>query len=78
MQRWILTLLLATAVMLSTVFLVGCQQESQEEVTKEQVEGPGDIEDATGEVVTFERNMKYALPQSIEWLKEQGYTFKLL
>ncbi len=25
-----------------------------------------------------EKNMKYALPQSIEWLKEQGYTFKLL
>lgn len=25
-----------------------------------------------------EKNMKYALPLSIEWLKEQGYTFGLL
>ncbi|WP_291105585.1 MULTISPECIES: polysaccharide deacetylase family protein [unclassified Dysgonomonas] len=37
-----------------------------------------------GSVIVFhdslkaEKNMKYALPQSIEWLKEQGYTFKLL
>lgn len=28
--------------------------------------------------VKAENNMKYALPRSIEWLKEQGYTFKLL
>ena len=37
-----------------------------------------------GSVIVFhdslkaEKNMKHALPQSIEWLKEQGYTFKLL
>ena len=37
-----------------------------------------------GSVIVFhdslkaEKNMKYALPQSIEWLKEQGYTCKLL
>lgn len=37
-----------------------------------------------GSIITFhdslkaERNMKYALPRSIEWLLEQGYTFKLL
>lgn len=37
-----------------------------------------------GSIITFhdsfkaERNMKYALPRSIEWLKEQGYTFKTL
>ncbi len=37
-----------------------------------------------GSVIVFhdslkaEKNMKYALPQSIEWLKEQRYTFKLL
>ncbi|MFT3992694.1 MAG: polysaccharide deacetylase family protein [Dysgonomonas sp.] len=37
-----------------------------------------------GSVIVFhdslkaEKNMKYAMPKSIEWLKEQGYTFKLL
>jgi len=37
-----------------------------------------------GSVIVFhdsikaEKNMKYALPKSIEWLREQGYTFKLL
>jgi len=37
-----------------------------------------------GSIITFhdsikaEQNMKYALPRSIEWLKEQGYEFKLL
>ena len=37
-----------------------------------------------GSVIVFhdslksEVNMKYALPRSIEWLKEQGYTFELL
>jgi len=37
-----------------------------------------------GSIIVFhdslkaETNMKYALPKSIEWLKEQGYTFKLL
>lgn len=37
-----------------------------------------------GSIITFhdsvkaEANMKYALPRSIEWLKEQGYEFKLL
>lgn len=37
-----------------------------------------------GSIITFhdslkaEKNMKYALPRSIEWLKEQGYAFKLL
>lgn len=37
-----------------------------------------------GSIITFhdslkaEDNMKYALPRSIEWLKEQGYKFKLL
>lgn len=37
-----------------------------------------------GSIITFhdslkaEKNMKYALPRSIEWLLEQGYTFKLL
>jgi len=37
-----------------------------------------------GSIITFhdslkaEKNMKYALPRSIEWLKEQGYEFKLL
>ncbi len=37
-----------------------------------------------GSIIVFhdslkaEKNMKYALPRSIEWLKEQGYTFKLL
>ena len=37
-----------------------------------------------GSIIVFhdslkaEVNMKYALPKSIEWLKEQGYTFKLL
>ncbi|WP_029905248.1 polysaccharide deacetylase family protein [Prevotella sp. 10(H)] len=37
-----------------------------------------------GSVIVFhdsiksETNMKYALPRSIEWLKKQGYTFKLL
>ncbi|WP_165040197.1 polysaccharide deacetylase family protein [Dysgonomonas sp. ZJ709] len=37
-----------------------------------------------GSIIVFhdsikaEKNMKYALPKSIEWLKEQGYTFKLL
>ncbi|MGL5938161.1 MAG: polysaccharide deacetylase family protein [Phocaeicola sp.] len=36
-----------------------------------------------GSIITFhdsikaESNLKYALPRSIEWLKEQGYTFKL-
>ena len=36
-----------------------------------------------GSIITFhdslksERNMKYALPRSIEWLLEQGYTFKV-
>lgn len=37
-----------------------------------------------GSIITFhdsikaERNMKYALPRSIEWLKEQGYEFEVL
>lgn len=37
-----------------------------------------------GSVIVFhdslkaEKNMKYAMPESIKWLKEQGYTFKLL
>ncbi|KAA6315277.1 Peptidoglycan-N-acetylglucosamine deacetylase [termite gut metagenome] len=37
-----------------------------------------------GSIITFhdslraEKNMKYALPRSIEWIKEQGYEFKLL
>lgn len=37
-----------------------------------------------GSIITFhdsiksEDNLKYALPRSIEWLKEQGYEFKLL
>lgn len=37
-----------------------------------------------GSIITFhdslkaEKNMKYALPRSIKWLKEQGYEFKLL
>ncbi|MDR1881381.1 MAG: polysaccharide deacetylase family protein [Prevotella sp.] len=37
-----------------------------------------------GSIIVFhdslkaEKNMKYALPLSIEWLKEQGYTFRLL
>ena len=37
-----------------------------------------------GSIITFhdsikaEQNMKYALPRSIEWLKEQGYEFKRL
>lgn len=37
-----------------------------------------------GSIIVFhdslkaERNMKYALPKSIDWLLEQGYTFKLL
>lgn len=37
-----------------------------------------------GSVIVFhdslkaEKNMKYALPRSIEWLKEQGYSFELL
>jgi len=36
-----------------------------------------------GSIITFhdslksEKNMKYALPRSIEWLLEQGYTFKV-
>lgn len=37
-----------------------------------------------GSIIVFhdsiksEKNMKYALPRSIEWLKKQGYTFELL
>lgn len=37
-----------------------------------------------GSIITFhdslkaEKNMKYALPRAIEWLLEQGYTFKQL
>ena len=36
-----------------------------------------------GSIITFhdsikaEKNMKYALPRAIEWLQEQGYTFKV-
>lgn len=36
-----------------------------------------------GSIITFhdslksEKNMKYALPRSIEWLLEQGYEFKV-
>jgi peptidoglycan/xylan/chitin deacetylase (PgdA/CDA1 family) len=36
-----------------------------------------------GSIITFhdslksEQNLKYALPRSIEWLLEQGYTFKV-
>lgn len=36
-----------------------------------------------GSIITFhdslksERNMKYALPRSIEWLLSQGYSFKV-
>lgn len=38
----------------------------------------------SGSIIVFhdslkaEKNMKYALPKSIEWLKDQGYTFELL
>jgi peptidoglycan/xylan/chitin deacetylase (PgdA/CDA1 family) len=37
-----------------------------------------------GSIITFhdslkaEKNMKYALPRSIEWIREQGFTFGLL
>jgi peptidoglycan/xylan/chitin deacetylase (PgdA/CDA1 family) len=37
-----------------------------------------------GSIITFhdslksEKNLKYALPRSIEWLLEQGYQFELL
>ncbi|KAA6350578.1 Peptidoglycan-N-acetylglucosamine deacetylase [termite gut metagenome] len=37
-----------------------------------------------GSIITFhdslkaERNMKYALPRSLEWIREQGFTFGLL
>ena len=37
-----------------------------------------------GSIITFhdslksERNLKYALPRSIEWLFQQGYRFELL
>ena len=37
-----------------------------------------------GSIITFhdskkaERNLRYALPRSIEWLLEQGYRFELL
>ena len=37
-----------------------------------------------GSIITFhdslksEKNLKFALPRSIEWLKEEGYEFKLL
>ena len=37
-----------------------------------------------GSIITFhdsiksEKNMKYALPRAIEWLKEQGYEFKVI
>ena len=37
-----------------------------------------------GSIITFhdsiksEKNLKYALPRAIEWLKEQGYEFKVL
>ena len=37
-----------------------------------------------GSIIVFhdslkaERNMKYALPRAIEWLKEQGYNFDKL
>lgn len=37
-----------------------------------------------GSIIVFhdslkaEKNMKYAFPRSVEWLKEQGYTFELL
>lgn len=37
-----------------------------------------------GSIITFhdsvkaEKNMKYALPRSLEWLLEQGYTFKTI
>ncbi len=37
-----------------------------------------------GSIIVFhdslkaERNMKYALPRAIEWLKEEGYTFELI
>lgn len=37
-----------------------------------------------GSIITFhdslksEKNLKYALPRSIEWMKEQGYDFKVL
>jgi peptidoglycan/xylan/chitin deacetylase (PgdA/CDA1 family) len=36
-----------------------------------------------GSIITFhdslksEKNLKYALPQAIEWLQEQGYQFKV-
>ena len=37
-----------------------------------------------GSIIVFhdslkgEKNLRHALPKSIEWLKEQGYDFKLL
>ncbi|KAA6327688.1 Peptidoglycan-N-acetylglucosamine deacetylase, partial [termite gut metagenome] len=37
-----------------------------------------------GSIITFhdslkaEKNMKYALPRSLEWIKEQGFKFGLL
>lgn len=53
-------------------------------VTPEQVLDNVKKYSRNGSIIVFhdslksEKNMKYALPKSIEWLKEQGYTFKLL
>lgn len=53
-------------------------------VTPEQVFGNVKKYTRNGSIIVFhdslksEKNMKYALPKSIEWLIEQGYTFKLL
>jgi peptidoglycan/xylan/chitin deacetylase (PgdA/CDA1 family) len=53
-------------------------------VNAEQVFGNVKKYARNGSIITFhdslkaEKNMKYALPRSIEWLKEQGYAFKLL
>ena len=53
-------------------------------VSREQVFGIVKKYARNGSIITFhdslkaEKNMKYALPRSIGWLKEQGYAFKLL
>ena len=53
-------------------------------VTKEQVFEIVKKYVRNGSIITFhdslkaETNMKYALPRSIEWLKEQGYEFRVL
>ena len=53
-------------------------------MTPEQVLGNVKKYARDGSIIVFhdslkaEGNMKYALPRSIEWLKEQGYTFELI